>query len=117
MHVLNIALRCTYYPIINYTQDLIINLAKKVDNVTKAFKDFVHNMKTEYPTRNSSEGIKSECSNDSDVVNGVHVMRLPSRDAYSFALQLLDILFTREELASSLMFKSPKNKINARSLP
>lgn len=35
-------------------------------------------------------------------------MWLPSRDAYSFALQLMDILFTREELASCLLFKSDK---------
>ena len=38
-------------------------------------------------------------------VNGVNVMRIPSRDAYSFGLQLLNILFTKEELAVSLLFK------------
>lgn len=37
------------------------------------------------------------------------MLRLPSRDAYSFALQLLDILFTKEELQSSLLFKSKKS--------
>lgn len=44
-----------------------------------------------------------------NVVGGVNVMRLPSRDAYSLALQLLDILFTKEELGSSLLFKSKKS--------
>ena len=43
-------------------------------------------------------------------VGGVNVLRLPSRDAYSFALQLLDILFTKEELQSSLLFKSKKSE-------
>ena len=33
-------------------------------------------------------------------------MRIPSRDAYSFGLQLLNILFTKEELAMSLLLKS-----------
>ena len=42
-------------------------------------------------------------------VGGVSVLRLPSRDAYSFALQLVDILFTKEELQSSLLFKSKKS--------
>ena len=41
-------------------------------------------------------------------VNGVNVMRIPSRDAYSFGLQLLNILFTKEELAVSLLCKSKK---------
>ena len=36
-------------------------------------------------------------------------MRIPSRDAYSFGLQLLNILFTEEELAVSLLFKSKKS--------
>ena len=41
-------------------------------------------------------------------VKGINVMKLPTRDAYSFALQLLDLLFTKEEQAGSLMFKSEK---------
>lgn len=37
------------------------------------------------------------------------IMQIPSRDAYSFGLQLLDIFFTKDELASSLLFKSKKS--------
>ena len=37
-------------------------------------------------------------------------MRIPSRDAYSFALQLLTILFSKEELSASLLFKSKKSE-------
>ena len=43
-------------------------------------------------------------------VKGINVMKLPTRDAYSFALQLLDLLFTKEEQAGSLMFKSKKSE-------
>ena len=72
----------------------------------KTLKDFIkHNTMKEH-----SEQVKPEsCDDAADTINGVNVMRLPSRDAYSFALQLMDILFTREELASCLMFKSKKS--------
>lgn len=42
--------------------------------------------------------------------NGVNVMRIPAWDAYSYGLQLMDILFTKEELSSSLLFKSKKSE-------
>ena len=42
-------------------------------------------------------------------INGRNVMRLPSRDAYSFALQLLDAMFTKDELSKSLLYKSNKS--------
>lgn len=42
--------------------------------------------------------------------NGINVMRIPSQDAYAFGLQLIDILFTKSELASSLLFKSKKSE-------
>lgn len=43
------------------------------------------------------------------MVNGINIMRLPSRDAYSFALLLMDQLFTKEEMGESLLFKSKKS--------
>lgn len=60
-------------------------------------------IKSRPPAGNVS--VKEE-GNGSLVVEGVHVMRLPSRDAYSFGLQLLDIFFTK---ATSLLFKSKKS--------
>ena len=42
-------------------------------------------------------------------VNGINILRLSARDAYAFGLQLLDILFTKEELSGSLLFKSKKS--------
>ena len=42
-------------------------------------------------------------------VNGINLLRLSARDAYAFGLQLLDILFTKEELSGSLLFKSKKS--------
>ena len=46
----------------------------------------------------------------SSTENGVNVMRIPARDEYSFALNLMDMMFTKAELASSLLFKSKKSE-------
>lgn len=43
-------------------------------------------------------------------MNGVNLLRIPSRDAYAYALALMDVLFTKEELAMSLLFKSKKSE-------
>ncbi len=51
--------------------------------------------------------VKNE--DDSVIVNGVNVLRIATRDSYSFTLQLLDMMFSKEELASSLLFKSKKS--------
>ena len=33
-------------------------------------------------------------------------MRLPATDVYAYGLQLMDALFTREELSSSLLYRN-----------
>lgn len=44
-----------------------------------------------------------------DLVNEIDVIHMPTRDAYSFGLELLDMLFTPEELAQSLVYKSRRS--------
>ena len=44
-----------------------------------------------------------------DFIHGVNISSLPAKDAYAYALILLDSLFTKEELGCSLMYKSPKS--------
>ncbi len=58
-------------------------------------------------TGNSSSS--SEVKTEGEVINGINVSRIYSRDAYSYALQLMEILFTKEEMAVSLLFKSRKS--------
>ena len=41
---------------------------------------------------------------------GLNVTRIPSRDAYSYGLQLMDIPFSKEELSISLLFKSKESE-------
>ena len=43
-------------------------------------------------------------------INGINVMSLQSRNVYSFGLQLMDLLFTKDELSSSLLFISKKSE-------
>ena len=43
-------------------------------------------------------------------VNGVNLLHIPARDAYAYGLQLMDALFTKQELAGSLIFKSKKSE-------
>ena len=38
------------------------------------------------------------------------VLRIPARDAFQYGLSLLDIFFAKEELASSLVYKSKKSE-------
>lgn len=42
-------------------------------------------------------------------INGVNISRIPARDVYSFGLQLLEVIFTKKELAESLLFQSKKS--------
>ena len=42
-------------------------------------------------------------------VNEVNILRLSARDVYVFGLQLIDILFTKEEQSHSLLFSSKKS--------
>ena len=58
----------------------------------------------------SGDEVKKEEAGSDALINGINVLRLPARDAYAFALQLLDVLFTKEELASSLLFKSKESE-------
>lgn len=55
---------------------------------------------TPIPTTDNEEAV---------MINGINVMRLPSRDVYSYALNLMDLLFTKEEMGASLIFKSKKS--------
>ena len=42
-------------------------------------------------------------------LNGINLLRIPARDAYAYALSLMDALFTKQELSSSLIFYSKKS--------
>lgn len=60
------------------------------------------------PNKGSLDSTPAQC-NVTDNVGGINVSLLPAKDAYAYALILLDVLFTKEELSRSLMFKTKKS--------
>ena len=77
-------------------------MAKNFETLTTAFLTLSNLM--------STHGHKQDVKVFSeDTIDGINVMTIPSRDAYSFALQLMDMLFTKDELAQSLLFQSSKS--------
>lgn len=42
-------------------------------------------------------------------INGVNLIQIPARDPYAYGRSVLEILFTKEELAKSVVLKSKKS--------
>lgn len=43
-------------------------------------------------------------------VNGINLLQIPARDAYAYGRSLLEVLFTKEELSSSVVYKTKKSE-------
>lgn len=43
-------------------------------------------------------------------VNDVNLLKIPAKDVYSYGRSLLDLLFTKEEQKSSVVFKTKKSE-------
>ena len=56
------------------------------------------------------EPVRVKTEDEECTHNGVNLLRIPTRDAYLYGLQLMDTLFTKEELLGSLLFKSKKSE-------
>lgn len=92
-------------------KDLLLDLAKKVEGMEKMLQKLYACMKASEACKVTVKQEGSSSSEEGDfVVNGINLLRIPARDAYAYALNLLDSLFTKEELSSSLLFKSKKSE-------
>ena len=61
--------------------------------------------------QNGSNGSSSRCNNSvnsNHIVNGRNVMLMPTRDCYTFGLDLMIMHFTPEELGEPLVYASSK---------
>lgn len=47
---------------------------------------------------------------DVQIVNGTNVFKIPFKDPYCYGLQLMDIIFSKQELADSPLFKSSRSE-------
>ena len=52
----------------------------------------------------SAEPVNSEF-----IINGKNTMRIPATGLYNFGFQLLYMLFTKDELSKSLLYKTPRS--------
>ena len=43
-------------------------------------------------------------------VNGINLKQVPAKDAYAYARNILDVLFTKEELSKSVLLKTKKSE-------
>lgn len=83
-----------------FPQDLIIGLTKRIEKIEKGIAQILVKL----------ENVPSNEEDSSELVNGVNVFRIPSRVAYSYGLQLMDLFFTKGEMASSLLFQLKKSE-------
>ena len=79
-----------------------MDLGVRMKSMEKTLKELKKLFHTSPPT-----AIKEEAN--VGVKDALTVARISARDPYAYALQAMDILFTKEELASSLLFSSKKS--------
>ena len=92
-----------YLPLIciHDLQDLIVNLANRVEKLEKAINKLVEQRTSFKPSVKEEERVEEEEESIFKAVRRSH-----ARDAYSYGLQIMDVLFTKEEL---LLFDSKKS--------
>ena len=95
-------------------QDLIVNLIQEIQGLKEQFRTFDSTrsemkwcMNTLVKDGPSMSTIKSERSD-----NELKLQRLAAKDPYQFVLQGMDILFMKQEMAASLLFKSKSPRSN-----
>ena len=87
----------------------MVDLARRLERLEKKMDKIMELLQNERSGEHSQEVATVKAEGES-MANGVNVMRIPSRDAYAFGLQVMDILFSKEELSISLLFKSKKSE-------
>ena len=88
-----------------------MSLATRMDNMETALKTMSSNFEIMSNQILKSQGsdIQVQDLTKDNEIDGINVMTVPSRDAYSFGLQLMDMMFTKDELEKSLLFPSAKS--------
>ena len=88
------------------TQDLLVNIAQRVERIEKMVEKLGHRLKEK------SGGNSRHSSKEDDqgvIINGIDVLRIPAKDEYAYGLRLMEVLFTKEEMSESLLFESKKS--------
>ena len=69
-----------------------------------------------YGSNSSSQSGTASAVPDWHIINERNVMAMPSRDGFSFALDLLDMLFTPEEMSGCLLYDPKPSKSSKKGL-
>ena len=81
-----------------------MNLANRVEKLEKAINKLVEQRTSFKPSVKEEERVEEE---EESILKAVR--RSHARDAYSYGLQIMDVLFTKEELCKLLLFDSKKS--------
>ena len=87
---------------------MIAELEAKQNSIMESVDKILQLLSTNQLSTASATSIPPE-----DIINGIDIIHMPCRDGYQFGLDLLDMLFTPEELARSLVYKSKKSNKDA----
>lgn len=82
-------------------------MLKLILNKISKIEDYICKQKDLEASNSDKQDISTPASKN--VIDEVDISSLPARNAYSYALTVLDTLFSKDELGASLMFKSPKS--------
>ena len=62
--------------------------------------------------KEKTAGSRRQTSKEDDqsiIIGGVDVLRIPTKDEYAYGLRLMEVLFSKKEMAGSLLFESKKS--------
>ena len=86
-------------------QELLVSIAQRVEKIEKMVEKLSRKMKDN--SKPGGSNIKED--DQSVIINGVDVLRIPAKDEYSYGLRLMEVLFTKKEMSESLLFQSKKS--------
>ena len=76
---------------------------KKLEDIVNKMNENIKDI--QQTLGNGGEGKKVKAAEEEDTIKGVNVSQLPCRNVYTYGLKLIDMLFTKEELKNSLLYK------------
>ena len=93
--------------LLSVIQELLKSVKRKVDRCEKMLQCLIDTINV--GGDGASFTASAEPVNSEFIINGKKNMRIPATGPYNFGFQLLDMLFTKDELSKSLLRKTPRS--------
>jgi len=81
-------------------QDLLDCVARRMERLETTMKEMMETLSKERHVLKKTLNLLELKWENTSYINSVNLLRLPSRDAYSHGLQLMDIIFTKRSCQS-----------------